>query len=74
MKELGDGRTYRYAHEEPDSYAAGEHYFPEEMEQPRYYYPVESGLELRIRERLEYFRGLDRQAKKTIDKKQETGS
>ncbi len=73
MKELGYGRAYRYAHEEPDGYAAGEHYFPEEMQQPRYYYPVERGLELKIRERLEYFRGLDRQAAKTTDKKQQTG-
>ena len=74
MKELGYGRAYRYAHEEPDGYVAGEHYFPEEMQQPRYYYPVERGLELKIRERLEYFRSLDRQAAKTTDKKQETGS
>ncbi len=52
MKGLGYGKGYRYAHDEPDAYAAGEKYFPDEMEPARYYEPVERGLEIRIREAL----------------------
>jgi putative ATPase len=59
MKELGYGRAYRYAHDEPEGYAAGETYFPESMSPRRYYYPVERGLERRIGERLDYLRQLD---------------
>ncbi len=50
MKELGYGEEYRYAHDEPEAYAAGEDYFPEELEPRRYYEPVPRGLELKIRE------------------------
>jgi len=63
MKELGHGRAYRYAHDEPDAYAAGEVYFPEEMGERSYYQPVERGLEIRIREKLERLRALDRAAR-----------
>ncbi|WP_260291663.1 replication-associated recombination protein A [Sedimenticola hydrogenitrophicus] len=63
MKELGYGRAYRYAHDEPDGYAAGENYFPETLPAKRYYYPVERGLEIKIAEKLERLRTLDRQAK-----------
>jgi putative ATPase len=52
MKGLGYGKGYRYAHDEPEAYAAGEKYFPDEMEPARYYEPVERGLEIRIREAL----------------------
>ena len=52
MKGLGYGKGYRYAHDEPDAYAAGEKYFPDEMEPRHYYEPVERGLEIRIREAL----------------------
>ena len=52
MKGLGYGKGYRYAHDEPEGYAAGEKYFPDEMEPARYYDPVERGLEIRIREAL----------------------
>ena len=52
MKGLGYGKGYRYAHDEPEAYAAGERYFPDEMEPARYYEPVERGLEIRIREAL----------------------
>lgn len=61
MKELGYGKAYRYAHDEPEAYAAGETYFPEAMQQTQYYFPVERGLESRIRDKLEYLRQLDRQ-------------
>jgi putative ATPase len=69
MKELGYGHDYRYAHDEPEGYAAGEQYFPEEMGQQRYYYPVERGLEQQIKSRLDHFRELDAEARNRINKK-----
>jgi putative ATPase len=64
MQQLGYGRAYRYAHDEPEAYAAGEHYFPEGMGEPRYYQPVPRGLEIRIAEKLAHLRELDRAAGK----------
>jgi putative ATPase len=58
MKGLGYGEGYRYAHDEPEAYAAGERYFPDGMEPARYYEPVERGLEIRIREALGRLRAL----------------
>jgi putative ATPase len=52
MKGLGYGREYRYAHDEPDAFAAGERYLPDEMPDRRYYRPVSRGLELKIGEAL----------------------
>jgi putative ATPase len=52
MKELGYGRGYRYAHDEPDAFAAGERYLPDEMPDRRYYRPVPRGLEVKIGEAL----------------------
>ena len=63
MKELGYGHAYRYAHDEPEGYAAAEHYFPEEMPATRYYQPVPRGLELKIAEKLAHLRELDAKAK-----------
>jgi putative ATPase len=63
MKELGYGKAYRYAHDEPEGYAAGEQYFPEGMEDPGYYQPVPRGLEIRIAEKLAHLRELDRKSK-----------
>ena len=60
MRELGYGKTYRYAHDEPEAYAAGEHYFPEEMGEPRYYDPVPRGLEIKIAEKLQKLKELDK--------------
>ncbi len=60
MKELDYGKAYRYAHDEPEGYAAGENYFPEALGERVYYRPVERGLELRIGERLAHLRALDR--------------
>jgi putative ATPase len=57
MKELGYGREYRYAHDEPQGFAAGERYLPEEMPDRRYYRPVPRGLELKIGEALARLRG-----------------
>jgi putative ATPase len=62
MKDLGHGHAYRYAHDEPHAYAAGESYLPEGMEEPRWYEPVERGLESKIAERMAFLRGLDGQA------------
>ena len=63
MKELGYGKAYRYAHDEPEAYAAGEHYFPEEIGERTYYNPVPRGLEIRIAEKLAHLRELDKKAK-----------
>ncbi len=52
MKEQGYGQGYRYAHDEPGAYAAGERYLPDEMPDRRYYRPVDRGLEIRIGEAL----------------------
>jgi len=52
MKELGYGANYRYAHDEPDAYASGESYFPDELRGRTYYHPVARGLEIRIAEAL----------------------
>jgi len=59
MRELGHGRGYRYAHDEPDAYAAGERYLPEPLGRKRYYFPVERGLEQRIAEKLAELRSRD---------------
>jgi putative ATPase len=53
MKELGYGKGYRYAHNEPDAYAAGENYFPEGMPAREYYHPVPRGMEIKIAEAME---------------------
>jgi putative ATPase len=52
MKELDYGKNYRYAHDEPDAYAAGENYFPENMKPRQYYRPTSRGLEIQIAEKL----------------------
>jgi putative ATPase len=52
MKGLGYGKGYRYAHDEPDAFAVGETYFPDEMPPRRYYDPVPRGLEIKIAEAL----------------------
>lgn len=59
MKEMGYGKEYRYAHDEPDAYAAGESYFPDGMAGRRYYYPVNRGLEIQIAEKLAQLRRRD---------------
>lgn len=63
MKELGYGKSYRYAHDEPDAYAAGENYFPDEMKPRTYYQPVQRGLEIKIAEKLAQLRALDQKKK-----------
>ena len=60
MKELGYSDGYRYAHDEPEAYAAGEDYFPEQMDARRYYRPVPRGLEAKIADKLQHLTALDR--------------
>jgi putative ATPase len=59
MKELGHGHAYRYAHDEPEAYAAGEHYFPDDLKAQGWYQPVPRGLEGKIAEKLRHLRELD---------------
>lgn len=65
MQELGYGKEYRYAHDEPEAYAAGENYFPEGMTERQYYYPTNRGLEIQIAEKLQRLRALDRKSIKS---------
>jgi putative ATPase len=60
MKELGYGHDYRYAHDEPEAYAAGETYLPDGMAEPGWYQPTPRGLEARIAEKLAHLRQLDK--------------
>ena len=62
MKNLGYGSGYRYAHDEPDAYAAGETYLPDDMTPQRFYTPTDRGLEAKIREKLDYLRTRDRES------------
>jgi putative ATPase len=64
MKALGYGAGYRYAHDEPDAFAAGESYFPDGMPPVEWYRPTERGLEARIREKLAELRRRNEEAKK----------
>ena len=64
MKELDYGKAYRYAHDEPNAYAAGESYLPEPLAGHRYYFPVDRGLEIKIAEKLATLRRLDEEAAK----------
>ena len=67
MKDLGYGKHYRYAHDEEDAFAAGEHYFPEDMPPVTYYHPVPRGLELKIREKLAQIARRNEQHKESGD-------
>jgi putative ATPase len=60
MKQLGYGEEYRYAHDEPEAYAAGEYYLPEQLPEQHFYQPVPRGLEIKIGEKLKYLANLDR--------------
>ncbi len=64
MQEMGFGAEYRYAHDEPEGYAAGESYFPDDMPRVEWYRPTPRGLEQKIREKLAHLRELDRAALK----------
>jgi putative ATPase len=64
MKELGYGHAYRYAHDEPNAYAAGETYLPDGIREPGWYQPVPRGLEIKIADKLAQLRQWDEEAKK----------
>jgi len=64
MKELGYGAEYRYAHDEPNAYAAGENYFPPELKDTQYYFPTNRGMEIQIKEKLERLQEQDKNASK----------
>ncbi len=64
MKELDYGKTYRYAHDEPEGYAADENYFPEDKTPVKYYQPVERGLEIKIKQKLAHLTSLDADRRK----------
>ena len=74
--ELGHGKGYRYAHDEPDAYAAGERYLPDEMEDVRFYRPSKRGIEGKIADRLATLRALDhsRTARRRQDAASDTGT
>ena len=58
-KELGHGKGYRYAHDEPNAFAAGEVYLPPEIENTRFYHPSDKGLEKQLTEKRQYLDSLN---------------
>lgn len=64
MKELGYGEEYRYAHNEPNAYAAGENYFPAPLKDTQFYFPVERGLEIQLKQKMQRLQEWDEQAAK----------
>jgi putative ATPase len=63
MKSLGHGKDYRYAHDEPDAFVAGERYVPDEIAERHYYHPTARGMEGRIAEKLAELRERNRAAR-----------
>src|SRR6056300_642973 len=62
MKDMGYGKNYRYAHHEAHAYAAGEKYFPDELDPIQFYTPTERGLEIKINEKLNFLKTLDKKS------------
>lgn len=62
MKEQGHGLDYHYAHDYPEGFVAGEHYFPETIPTPQFYQPVDRGLEIRVQQKLAHLRQLSQQS------------
>ena len=62
MKDLGFGAEYRYAHDEPNVYAAGENYFPPQLKDTQFYFPTTRGMEIKIKEKLDWLKGLDQES------------
>ncbi len=63
MRGIGYGKEYRYAHNEPHAYAAGEKYFPDELDPIQFYSPTNRGLEIKINEKLNFLNNLDKKNK-----------
>ena len=72
MEDLGHGKDYRYAHNEQDGYAAGESYLPDAIADIRFYEPVDRGMEIRIREKLDQLRHRDRAHRQNNSSKKQT--
>lgn len=68
MRELGHGHSYRYAHDEPGAYAAGERYLPEPLSGKQFYQPTDRGMEKQLAEKLRYLKQLDEQSNNKRDK------
>jgi putative ATPase len=68
---MGHGANYRYAHSEPDAFAAGESYFPDSLGEQRYYEPVGAGLEIQIAEKLARLRKANQAARAATAKSQQ---
>lgn len=68
MKAQGYGDSYRYAHDEQEGFAAGENYFPEELADRQYYFPVNRGVEIKVAEKLDYLRARNREAREATKK------
>ena len=64
MKSLDYGKAYRYAHDEPEAYAAGESYLPDELVGNEFYQPVQRGLEIKIAGKLKHLKELDKKSHK----------
>ncbi len=64
MKEMGLGAEYRYAHDEPNAYAAGENYFPQQLKDTQFYFPTNRGMEVKIKEKLDWLTQLNKQSTK----------
>ncbi|WP_314186166.1 replication-associated recombination protein A [Aggregatibacter kilianii] len=62
MKDLGFGAEYRYAHDEPNAYAVGENYFPPQLKDTQFYFPTTRGMEIKIKEKLDWLKGLDQES------------
>ncbi|HEY0268128.1 MAG TPA: recombination factor protein RarA, partial [Methyloradius sp.] len=69
MKELDYGKEYRYAHNEPDAFAAGVDYFPDDLQAIEFYMPTPRGLEGKIGEKLQRLKQLDHEARQKHSKK-----
>ncbi len=67
MQELDYGRDYRYSHDEPDGFSAGESYFPDDLGEQEFYHPVERGLEIRIAEKLNSLRQINGSSRRRRD-------
>ena len=67
MKDMGYGEQYRYAHDEPDAYAAGQTYFPDGVDTQHWYHPTSRGLDVKIGEKLAWLRSLDEAANTNSD-------
>ena len=74
MKELGYGKAYRYAHDEPGAFAAGEVYLPDQLKDIRFYEPVDRGLEIRIGEKLAQLRELDEKSRRHAADRDDEGA